>query len=166
MELWDLYDEQRDLVATDHVRGEAMPDGTYHIAVHIWIKNSEGKFLISRRSASREEHPLLWECQGGSILKGEDSLSGAIREVREEVGVELDPASARLFHTSLKKGDPFRNGFLDAYTFGYDGDVDLKRATTDEVSEVRWLTREEIGALYDEGKFVPGLAYFFTHPEI
>ena len=26
MELWDLYDEQRRLVGTDHLRGQELPD--------------------------------------------------------------------------------------------------------------------------------------------
>lgn len=30
---------------------------------------------------------LVWECVDGSVIKGEDSLQGALREVKEEVGV-------------------------------------------------------------------------------
>lgn len=33
----------------------------------------------------------MWECVGGSVLAGEDSLTGAVREVKEEVGLELAP---------------------------------------------------------------------------
>jgi 8-oxo-dGTP pyrophosphatase MutT (NUDIX family) len=32
----------------------------------------------------------MWECVGGSVVKGEESLQGAIREVKEEVGVDLE----------------------------------------------------------------------------
>ena len=46
----------------------------------MWIRNSKGQYLISQRSANRPTYPLMWECVGGSVVKGEDSLQGAIRE--------------------------------------------------------------------------------------
>ena len=58
----------------------------YHLVVHVWIRNSKGEYLISQRSANRPTYPLMWECVGGSVVKGEDSLQGAIREAKEEVG--------------------------------------------------------------------------------
>ena len=39
----------------------------------------------------------MWECVGGSVVKGEDSLLGAIREAKEEVGVDLMPKMDRFF---------------------------------------------------------------------
>ena len=66
MELWDLYDEQRRLVGTDHLRGQELPDNRFHLVVHVWIKNSQGQYLISQRAADRPTYPLLWECVGGS----------------------------------------------------------------------------------------------------
>ena len=47
MELWDLYDEQRRLVGTDHLRGQELPDNRFHLVVHVWIINSQGQYLIS-----------------------------------------------------------------------------------------------------------------------
>ena len=54
----------------------------------MWIRNSKGQYLISQRSANRPTYPLMWECVGGSVVKGEDSLQGAIREAKEEAGVD------------------------------------------------------------------------------
>ena len=42
----------------------------------------EGKILISQRAGHRKRYPLMWECNGGSILAGETSLEGVIREVK------------------------------------------------------------------------------------
>ena len=80
MELWDLYDANRRKTGQDHVRGEVIPAGCYHLVVHVWIRNSAGQYLISQRSASRKSFPLMWETVGGSVLKGEDSLAAAVRE--------------------------------------------------------------------------------------
>ena len=95
-EIWDLYNEKRELTGRDQIRGEEIPQGYYHLVVHVWIRNSNGKYLISQRSADRPMNPLKWECVGGSVLKGEDSLSGALRETREEVGLLLSPESGKL----------------------------------------------------------------------
>lgn len=83
MELWDLYDKNRNPIGREHIRGNEIPDGCYHIVVHVWIRNSKGQYLISQRSANRPAFPLMWETVGGSVLKSETSLQGAIREVQE-----------------------------------------------------------------------------------
>ena len=83
--------KERELIGKDHVRGEQLPIDGYHLVVHVWIRNSKGEYLIAQRSANRTAFPLVWECVDGSVLKGEDSLQGALREVKEEVGVDLLP---------------------------------------------------------------------------
>ena len=39
-EIWDLYDENRELLGKDHVRGEQLPIDGYHLVVHVWIRTS------------------------------------------------------------------------------------------------------------------------------
>ena len=53
MELWDLYTENRVKTGETHVRGNPLPKDKYHLVVNVWIKNSEGKYLISRRSRKK-----------------------------------------------------------------------------------------------------------------
>ena len=48
-------------------------------------ENSLGEYLILQRSANRPRYSLMRECVGGSVVKGGDSLQGAIREAKEEV---------------------------------------------------------------------------------
>ena len=80
MEVWDLYDENKNITGKYCIRGNEISDNLYHLVVHVWIKNSKGEYLISQRSENRPKFPLKWECVGGSVLKGETSLHGAIRE--------------------------------------------------------------------------------------
>lgn len=42
------------------------------------------------------------------------------------------------------------------------GPVSLEQATTQEVAQVAWMTKEQIKKLFDEGKMVHTLGYFFT----
>lgn len=163
MELWDLYDEQRRLVGTDHIRGEELPDNCFHLVVHVWIKNSKGEYLISQRAADRPTFPLLWECVGRSVLKGETSLQGALREVKEEVGLDLDGRTGKVIFTKIRKnvGQVKCNDIMDVWLFPYNGEVLLEKATTREVSQTRWASYEDIRKLWEQNLFVPSLDYFF-----
>ena len=168
MELWDLYNERRELTGRDHVRGEEVPQGFYHLVVHIWIRNSKGEYLISQRSADRPAYPLMWECVGGSVTKGEDSLTGALRETKEEVGLTLSPEDGKLVYSVVGRvvnGVKFRD-IVDVWLFEYDGPVSLEQATTKEVAQTVWMTKKQIQELFDTGKLVHTLGYFFEAEEL
>ena len=162
MELWDLYTENREHTGKTHIRGEEIPEGFYHIVVHVWIKNSRGQYLISQRSASRPAFPLMWETVGGSVIAGENSLTGAIREVKEEVGIDLSPESGTLLFSKIRNDIPGKKAdhFLDVWLFQYDGEISLSNATTDEVAQSKWMTPSEIKTLFDSGNMVGTLRYF------
>ena len=166
-EIWDLYNENRELLGKDHVRGEQLPIDGYHLVVHVWIRNSKGQYLISQRSANRPTFPLVWECVDGSVVKGEDSLQGALREVKEEVGVDLLPEKGHVILSDIKKIEFGKvvNKIVDVWLFEYDGEVDLSNATTDEVAQVAWMNRSQIKELFDANMFVDTLEYFFTEVE-
>ena len=166
-EIWDLYDENRELLGKDHVRGEQLPIDGYHLVVHVWIRNSKGEYLISQRSANRPTFPLVWECVDGSVVKGEDSLQGALREVKEEVGVDLLPEKGQVILSDIKRIEFGKvvNKIVDVWLFEYDGEVDLSNATTDEVAQVAWMDRRQIKELFDADMFVDTLEYFFTEVE-
>ena len=157
MELWDLYDENRNKLNIDQVRGEKIPNGAYHLVTHVWIKNSKNEYLISKRSM-KKKYPLMWECVGGSVLKDETTYLASIRETKEEVGVDLTNSSYK-FITSFVRKDI--QDIVDVYMFNYDGEASLDLATTDEVVEVKWMKKDEILSLYEDNKLMHTLEYFF-----
>ena len=168
MELWDLYTENRELTGKEHIRGEKLPENLYHMVVHVWIRNNKGEYLISQRSANRPTFPLMWECVGGSVLKGESSIQGAIREAKEEVGVDLSPDNGKIVFSKVRKiidGKRF-NDIVDVLLFQYDGDVILNNATTDEVEQIVWMNKSQILELFEQNKLVDTLKYFFTEIDI
>lgn len=168
MEIWDLYNERRELTGREHIRGEVIPQGYYHLVVHVWIRNRKGEYLISQRSADRLMHPLKWECVGGSVLKGEDSLTGALRETEEEVGIRLSPQSGKRIYSLVGRivnGIKFSD-IVDIWLFEYDGQVDLQQASTKEVEQTQWMTKQQAKALFDNGQFVDTLGYFFQMQDL
>lgn len=88
MEYWDLYDykgNKKDKIA---LRGTKLNNDEFHLVINAWIMNDKGEFLITQRNANKS-HPLMWECTGGSALLGESSLQAAIREVKEELNIDV-----------------------------------------------------------------------------
>ncbi len=161
MELWDLYTQDGRPVGETHIRGQQLPPGRYHLVVHCWLRNSRGEFLISRRAANCLTFPLMYECVGGSVVAGEDSLAGALREIQEEVGAILPPQDGTLLRRTVRHQP---QDILDIWLFRYDGPIELHNATTDEVADSQWMTIEGIRHLAAEGSLVPSLMYFFEEP--
>ena len=165
MEIWDLYDENKNVTGKYCVRGEKVPENYYHLVVHVWIKNDNEEYLISQRAESRPKFPLMWECVGGSVLKGESSIQGAIRETKEEVGIDLIETSGKLVYSKLRK-IPNANNIMDVWLFKYNGEVSLNYATTDEVKDFKWMKKEEIKNYFNNNKLVPTLEYFLEEINI
>ena len=167
MEKWDLYTKYREKTGKEHIRGEKIPEGFYHLVVHVWIRNCKGEYLIAQRSASRPTFPLMWECVGGSVLKGENSIEGVLREVKEELGLDLEQKAGKLLFSKVRGSDAryeckVFNDIMDVWLFDYDGELRLEEATTDEVAACKWMTVSEIRTLYEEKKLVQTLDYFFS----
>ena len=165
-EVWDLYNLDREVIG-EHIRGNEMPEDAYHMVVHIWIRNPEGNYLFTQRSKYKKTCPLKWECVGGSVLKGETSLHAALREVKEEVGIDLNVEAGGLIMTQVRDiADGTRvNDINDIYLYKYDGEADLSKATTDEVEQITWMTKDEIRELFVKGAVVSGikdLSYFIN----
>lgn len=96
-ELWDIYDVNKQKTGRYAEREvyEFKP-GEYHIVVNALIMNSNNEILISKR-APFKPFGLMWECNGGSVLKGETSLQGILREVREELRIRISRKRCHTF---------------------------------------------------------------------
>lgn len=49
MELFDLYDDERNFTGETIERGKPLPENRYHLVIHICIFGSDGKMLIQQR---------------------------------------------------------------------------------------------------------------------
>jgi len=88
-EYWDVYTKDRIKTGRRHERGISLVEGDYHIVVLVGIIDDSCRILITKRHQEKT-WPNLWECTGGSILMNEESLDGAVREVKEETGINLN----------------------------------------------------------------------------
>lgn len=150
-ELWDLYTEDRVKTKETHRRGDAMREGTYHLAVHVCIFNSKNQLLIQQRQPFKEGWPNMWDVTvGGSAIAGDSSRQAAEREVFEELGLQLDLSDMRPFFTMN-----FPGGFDDYYIVYQDVDLDSLRLQKEEVRQVRWADKAEVVKMQAQGIMIP-----------
>ena len=152
-EFWDIYDINRKPTGRTVERGKPMRQGEYHIVVNVWIRNSKGQWLISKRTPNKH-YPLLWEPTGGSAVSGESSLNAALRETREELGIELDPKKGRLFASAVRQLKEFPD-FLDVWVFDHDCDIESVKLQPGETCDAAWASAGDIRRLAASGKFIP-----------
>lgn len=148
-EIWDVYDEHRNLTGKLHRRGDFLKDGEYHLVVHVWLQNSNGEFLLTKRSPNKG-FPNMWESTGGSALAGDNSITAALREVKEETGLTADPALGKCV-ISFRRAD----NFVDVWLFKQDfnlADVILQEG---ETCDKMYASVAKVKELCDNGVFVP-----------
>lgn len=147
-ELWDLYDGQRRPLHRLHPRGVPLEPGTYHLVIEALVLREDGRLLLTQRHPQKP-YGLLWECTGGSALSGEDSLSAALRELREETGLCFSPQQAHLLRSWRRE-----HSFVDSWLFLAAADCTVC-PQAEEVVDYRWADRQEVAQLYAAGQFLP-----------
>ena len=96
-EIFDVVNE-RDEVVGRQTRGEVHRLGLMHRAVHVLVFNSRGQVFLQKRSMTKDRQPGLWDFSAsGHLDRGESYDACAVRELREEIGLELSAPPQRLF---------------------------------------------------------------------
>nr|WP_255723322.1 NUDIX domain-containing protein [Sporosarcina sp. ACRSL] len=129
------------------------------MVVSIWIVNSKQEVLLAKRHPDKH-YPNMWECPGGSALAGESSLDAALREVREEIGINLPSDKGKLI-----KSDRRKNDFRDVWLFHHDFSIEETVLQPEEVIDAKWVSILELKSMFNDGLVVPTLGYyksFFT----
>lgn len=149
VELWDVYDSDRNLTGRLHPRGTPLPEGDYHLVVQVWMRNSRGEYLLTKRTPNKT-HPGKWETTGGCAQAGDDSLSAVLREAKEETGLKLDPERGRLFLSF--RG---RDAFADIWLFEQDFNLADVVFQEGETCGAMYASPEKIYEMLHAGVLVP-----------
>ena len=87
----DIVDNLWELTGKSALKSEAHKNGWYHNTVHIWFYTKRGDILLQQRSHKKKICPLLWDVSvAGHIDAGETIALAAVRETREEIGLEIN----------------------------------------------------------------------------
>ncbi len=150
MEKWNLYLQDGTLTDKIHMRGVPVPQGFYHLVIHVWLMDENGRYLIQRRASTVESYPGIWAATGGSAIAGETSLEAVRRETMEELGLNISPKDFRLTKRFLRS-----DHLLDLWQTTIHSGFDEIFIPTEEVDEVAFRYPQEIVKMLRKGDFFP-----------
>ena len=112
-EYFDLLDENGNKIGKTKLRSDVHRDGDWHKAVHIWIINNNGEILLQRRCSTKDSNPNMLDISSaGHLSAGDNSLSGAIRELKEELNLDVKPEELQFIKT-LKRSSKYTATFIN-----------------------------------------------------
>lgn len=156
-ELWDIYDVNKKKTGRTAERDiYQFKEGEYHIVATGIIMNSKNQILITKR-AENKKFGLMWECNGGSILAGETSLEGIIRELKEELGIEFSKKEA-IFLKEIRR-DKVPPDFKDLWLFRRNIDIKDITFSDGESIEAKWVSIDEFMSMYKNKEIVPTIDF-------
>jgi len=154
MELLDLYDDSGKALGVTIERGSKFENGNIMLSI-IFIKNQDGKFLIQKTS---EEKGSKYSSTGGHVIHGEDGMTTILRELNEELGLNVNKNEVKTI--GLVK-HPARPCLINLYLLEKNLDSNTLKLQVEEVDSVEWMTKEEILFLINEGDFLGSHGYLF-----
>ena len=168
----DIVDKNGTFLGKTELKSIIHQKGYYHHTSHVWFYTKNGHVLLSQRSAKKSICPLLWDVSvAGHIDAGETAKQAAIRETKEEIGldiVENDLKPIGIFPCFQS----YENGVVDNEfhnTFLAELNVPISKLTpqVDEVEALKLVSIETFKKLIENigenNHFVPSnKAYYET----
>lgn len=148
MEIWDAYKQDGTLAGCNLIRGETIPKGLFHLVSEIIVKHKDGMYLLMQRDWKKTNFPGLYEASAsGSALKGEEPYYAAVRELKEETGVEAK--KLKKIYKCMSK-DTIYCGYL------CETNCDKESITLQEGETISylWMTKEEFFKFVESDKYV------------
>lgn len=144
----DVYDENRNKTGRiiERKEGEILSSDEYILAIQCWIINSNNEILLTKRKTTKKDGNM-WEPTGGLVQSGENSMDGAKRELKEEIGISVDDNDLILLKTNTEKGNV--NVFRDVYVINKDIQINHLEFIDSEVSDAKYVTFEEFKNMID-----------------
>ncbi len=138
-------------------KSEIHQKGHYHNTAHIWFYTKEGEVLLAQRAASKAICPLLWDVSvAGHIDAGETIKQGAIREVKEEIGLTISENDLEKIGV-FECFQSYPNGIIDNefhHTFIAELQVDFSTLVfqEEEVQAIKLVSLSEFKILLENSK--------------
>ena len=159
-EILDVVNE-KDQFVRKATRKEVREKALLHRVSRVIIKNKDDKFLICKRSKTKDRNPGLWDIGvAETVISGDSYESTAMRGLLEELGI-AGISNIQMIHSLLfkiKYSSPNHNIFLKVYFLKYGGKIKLQ---AEEIDEAGFATSDEIKSLIEKGQFSPTGKFVF-----
>ena len=154
MEYLDYYDEDGNYLGYK-TRDEVHKEGLWHNTVHCWLYEMDGSVYFQIRSSSHK----FYTTASGHVLKGETIEEAFRREIKEEIGLDIDSSDATLVDIVPWRMDKMKNGTLikdrakaNVYVDLFEGDLDSFKFDPNEVLGVVKVNAKDALDLFKNGK--------------
>ena len=153
MELLDVVDANGVPTGTVVSREKAHAEGIRHRTSHVWLarkRNGNVEILLQKRCRTKDSWPGCYDISSaGHIPAGVDFIPSALRELREELGVEAKPeelifcGNRNISSDSVFHGRPFRDRqYSRVFALWRDQPEAAFRLQKEEIDAVRWMELE------------------------
>ncbi len=142
-ELIDIIDEHNKLTGETIMKSVAHAKGIWHRGAHIFIYNNQGEVLMQLRVKDKEMWPAVWDISAaGHVSAGEKVITSALREMSEEVGINVSENDLELFDTRKEEvifKDMISKEWIYSYLYCFNGDISNLKLQEEEVEEIKFI---------------------------
>lgn len=135
----DVVNENDEIIGSAP-RSQIHKEGLLHREIHVWFVTPDRKVILQRRSATKDRYPnLLHVTVGGHVELGDSYEKTAVKEIKEETGLDIDMADL----ISLGKSESrtfdeltgtLNNAFRHGYVYLYNGTLEELKIEEGEAS--------------------------------
>ena len=141
-------------------RSQIHKQGLWHRIVVVAILDKDNDILMQQRSKNKDKNPNVWDISvTGHISSGQDSLSAACREIREEIGLKIKEQELRYMFSYRKEQfvneSHFDRQYYDFFILRKQKiDISKIQIQASEVQQVRMVSMTELAKMIEKKKVV------------
>jgi isopentenyldiphosphate isomerase len=123
-----------------------------HPVVHCLVVNARAELLLQLRSLVKDVQPGRWDTSvGGHVGLDEPIVQALVREIREELGVDVVPSQLSFLHRYVMQSS-IESELVHTYLLLHQGPFVPEPY---EIDELRFWTTTEIENSWAQGIFTP-----------
>jgi len=144
-EILSVVDDQDEVIGQGR-RDDIHRLGLSHRAVHVLVFRQDGQIFLQKRGRHKQESPGLWDSSvAGHVDAGETYDACCVREIREEIGIQVIEIPRRLF----KLGASPQTGMEFCWVYQLVTDLELELDYT-EMETGQWFTLSQVDRCLSE----------------
>jgi isopentenyldiphosphate isomerase len=147
-ERFDILDSAGRSLGYTKARNQVHRDGDWHRTVHVWILRDQVELLMQLRGPNQESNPNKWDVSSaGHCSAGDSSLEDAKREVKEELGWDIQTQDLMYLDTMKSEwifGEVVDREFSDIYLMRVSSPTPPFHLQKTEVQAVAWCSIQDL----------------------